>query len=140
MKNKREKNILIIIVVSIFILLTIGCRKSSTSTSINIKNNSLPDPVIVTKNSINFIVDPRIELSSIIQYLSDCDDSYGIMANYDFEYKRRVDEHFNNYKNHKAVKMFNKMTRCGCNHHVPPSIMLGMTNDYNLVRILKCTV
>ncbi len=68
--------------------------------------NLLPDPVLVQKNGVVITVDPRLELMSIVQYLSD--DNHAYMRKEGTSYSRRVKEYFEKYKNHPLIDFMNK--------------------------------
>jgi hypothetical protein len=55
-----------------------------------------------SQKKINVIVDERMELMNVVQYLS----GYPILAPGDFSYQKEVEEYFAPYKNHNAVKLY----------------------------------
>ncbi|MBV1816516.1 DUF4932 domain-containing protein [Anaerosalibacter bizertensis] len=130
---KIKSKISIIIFISILIGgLIIGCNNDKEISSINNYKESLKKPITITKNSLNIMIDPRIELLSIVQYLSNYDEEYDLMTKYDFEYRGRVDEYFTPFKEHKAVKLFDRLSDKGFLYHIPPETMLYMTNKFKL--------
>ena len=74
-------------------------------------------------NSINAIVDPRVELMSIIQYLAEDKN----INNTDSIYKQKVDEHFKAYKNHEVVAFYKELSEKGFKYDAPPTFMLYLT-------------
>lgn len=74
-------------------------------------------------NSINAIVDPRVELMSIIQYLAEDKN----INNTDSIYKQKVDEHFKAYKNHEVVAFYKELSEKGFRYDAPPTFMLYLT-------------
>lgn len=86
--------------------------------------------------SINVNVDPRIELLSVIQIISDYHSRYYLMTNYDFEYKHDVIDYFSQYKDHQAVKLFDKMSHLPYgffNFHRPPELMIHPSDPPGLL-------
>lgn len=78
-------------------------------------------------NSINAIVDPRVELMSIIQYLAEDKN----INNTDYIYKQKVDEYFKNYQNHEVITFYKELNKKGFSYHVPPAFMLYLTQQLN---------
>ncbi|MCJ7507636.1 MAG: DUF4932 domain-containing protein, partial [candidate division Zixibacteria bacterium] len=66
-----------------------------------------------TTDTLVITVDSRIELLGVVQFLSDYGERYGLITQYDFPYKNDVREHFQQYANHPAVKLFAKMSAQG---------------------------
>nr|WP_276536536.1 DUF4932 domain-containing protein [Tissierella carlieri] len=98
------------------------------------------EPITESKNSINVSVDPRIELLSIVQVLSNynkIDDS--LITEWDFEYKDKIIEKFSQYRNHKAVKQFKKMSNLGFSYDAPPGLMLFMDKNFNVREDVELT-
>ena len=58
-------------------------------------------------NGLNISIDGRQELISIVQYLG----GYFRLNNLELDYKKDVDAYFGTYKNHEAVKLFQKLTK-----------------------------
>lgn len=87
-----------------------------------------PKPVKVT-------VDPRIELLSAVRLLSGDQDTLDSMTRFDFPYKQKMAEFFGKYKDHRAVRLLNEMSKEGFNacaqHELlmcasdPPGLSLG---------------
>ncbi len=74
-------------------------------------------------NSINAIVDPRVELMSIIQYLAEDKN----INNTDSVYKQKADEHFKAYKNHEVITFYKVLNEKGFSYDAPPTFMLYLT-------------
>lgn len=69
---------------------------------------SLPINVFTKdKKTINVSVDPRMELLSIVQLLSD----YPILTRLNFSYKQEIMDNFSSLKYHNAVSLFKEMVR-----------------------------
>lgn len=127
-----KKNKIISIVFCIIMLFIVGCTTS------NIDNNDIileeNNQIIKEFNNINMVIDPRIELLSVIIYLSpDYDKNTMSIVPSDSSYKKDVEEYFGKYKNHKAVNLFNlRLASSGFSYDAPPTAMLFLTNTPNL--------
>jgi len=78
----------------------------------------------ITVGRLNVTIDPRIELLSAVQLLSD----YFGITEYDFSYKKDVLRYFSDYKSHEAVKIFKEMSDGGFNYDAPPHAMLHLSD------------
>lgn len=74
--------------------------------------------------SINVWVDPRIELLSVVQYLSDYGGRFRLLTDHDFTYKRDIEKRFAEYRDHEAVHLFTEMSDEGFTYDAPPGAML----------------
>ncbi len=84
-------------------------------------------------STINIAVDARVELLAIIQFLSPSyDKRTGLMAKYDIDYKNDVTEHFGEFKEHRAVKLFDKMSPRGFSYDGPVLAVLHLDNTPQL--------
>lgn len=83
-------------------------------------------PVTRLSNNINITVDPKVELVAIVQYLSQYDQ---LMTEADFSYRSDVDQYFQEYRNHEAVTLFDKMTKTGFIFSTPATFALGLTDS-----------
>lgn len=93
--------------------------------------NLLPESVQKKVNSIQVAIDPRVELISVVQYLSEFRDSEEpLIIKDDFAYRREVDAYFVPYKQHAALRMIADMSKAGCSHSWPSLSMLYL--DENL--------
>lgn len=127
-------------IIALFILITFvlgGCESSRDAmyNQSELKLSSL----VIEKNNINVSVDARVELLSIVQYISDYDDRYNLMTKFNFPYKEWVEEYFSDYKNHRAVKEFNKLAKRGFSYDAPPALMLYLTEDLRLREDVEVT-
>ena len=62
--------------------------------------------------AVDVIIDPRIELMTIVQYLSgNYEQRTNLITNFDFEYKREIEQHFRPFADHPAVATFSAMAR-----------------------------
>ena len=96
------------------VLVGVGCDRDSALPYIL--------PVEMVRNDIRITVDPRVELVSIVQYLS----RHGEMiTTADFSYRTDVDEHFGKYRNHEAVTMYESMVEAGFRFSSPANFALG---------------
>lgn len=133
---KKSFIFLLMVLVLISYVLS-GCTKAQPSVANHI---TLAEPIIGTKSSINIVVDPRIELLSIVQYLGNyknLNDSF--INNYSFEYKEKIDQHFSSFKDHEAVKFFDKISKKGLTFDAPPALMLFMDDNFNLREDVELT-
>lgn len=131
--NKMKKNKAISLVLCIILVFITGC----TSTRVENKHdtNGKENKQIAKEfNNINMIVDPRIELLSVIIYLCpDYNESTKSITPENLSYKKDVEERFNKFKNHKAVKIFRSMfNNNGFSYDAPPTAMLFLSNTPNL--------
>ena len=82
---------------------------------------------------INVRVDPRLELLSIVQYLSGYDKAKALLTKLDFEYKKDIEKHFSKYKTHAAVKIFENIGVNGSfDYSAPPTAMLHLSSPPDL--------
>lgn len=86
-------------------------------------------------DTLNITVDPRIELLTAVQQQSD----YKVLTNFDFTYKAAMEEYFQGYRKHDAIKSFNKLKNLGFNYDAPPETMLFLSNPPNLTENLEIT-
>jgi len=95
------------------------------------RGTSLPYilPVSTVRNKINITVDPRVELISIVQYLSSYDE---LMTSADFTYRADVDEYFAEFSDHQAVNLYESMVGTGFKYSSPANFALGLTDGLYL--------
>ena len=121
------------------------------------------EPVILRREGVDFTVDPRIELLSIIQFLSGSNDLLSITQNIgatdekmqeefsfipgapiiitklNFSYREDVVEWFSNHSDHPAVKLFSKMTLQGFTYSTPIQALLYLSQPPDLrLRLPGC--
>ncbi|MEG0775402.1 DUF4932 domain-containing protein, partial [Clostridium sp.] len=89
-------------------------------------------PVSQNVNGINMMIDPRMELLSVVQATGTYDEQYDLITNVDFDYKKDIMKYFSDFSNHDAVKVFNNMSRSGFSFDAPPTAMLYLSNPLNL--------
>lgn len=78
-------------------------------------------------------MDPRIELLSIVQYLSDYGNRFsGLVTGLDQTYRSEVDAWFSQFKGHQAIQMFNSMSSKGFSFDAPPAALLYMNSDFSI--------
>ncbi len=78
---------------------------------------------LCASSSVAVVVDPRIELMTIVQRLS----GYAVLTKVDSDYRRAVDEYFAPYKEHRAVKLFGAMSKARFAYDAVPKAMLAFT-------------
>jgi hypothetical protein len=76
---------------------------------------------------LNVVVDPRIELLSVVQILSSYDQHTGLITKQSFAYKQDILNTFGQYRSHRAIKVFDRMSRNGFSFDAPPAVMLYLT-------------
>jgi hypothetical protein len=93
----------------------------------------LDEATLVKKNSLSIAVDPRIELLSIVQYLSDYGNRFsGLVTGFDQTYRAEVNLWFSKFRSHQAIQMFNSMSSKGFSFDAPPAAMLYMNPDFSI--------
>ena len=84
---------------------------------------------LADSQSIKVTVDPRMELLSAVQLVSGYQDKYpGLITRFDFPYKQKMADYFGKYKDHRAVRLFDEMSKKGFNYDTPPSLMLCLSD------------
>jgi hypothetical protein len=105
----------------------------------NIVSEIVLEPIKKNINGVNIMIDPRIELLSVVQSLSSYDEKYDLITNEKFSYKDMVKEHFSKYSKHKVIKSFDKMSSEGFSFDAPPTTMLYLTNPLKLTQKQELT-
>lgn len=77
---------------------------------------------------VNVSVDPRIELLSAVQLLS----NYSLLTQLNFQYKKEMLDYFSSFKSHPAVTKFIEMSNMDFNYDAPPTAMLFLSNPPEL--------
>lgn len=91
------------------------------------------EPVSVKQNSLAVVVDPRMELLSILQYLSEYRTTYpALVTQSQFRYRTDVDEWFSRSKDHPVMEMFSRMSSKGFSFDAPPNFILYLNQDLSL--------
>ena len=116
---------LIILSLVLFIFILSGCSIFTKS-----KENK---EVSMKLNNVKVSIDPRIELISIIIYLSPTYDSNvkSILPE-NTTYKTDVENYFRQYENHEVIKTFDSMFCTSYDYDAPPTTMIYLTNTPNL--------
>ena len=86
-------------------------------------------PVTMVRNNVNITIDPRVELMSIVQYLSDYDE---LITTAEFKYRSDVDEYFADFQEHRTIKMYEDMVLTGFKYSSPANFALSLTGDLRL--------
>jgi hypothetical protein len=84
------------------------------------------------------VVDPRIELLAAVQAISDYGEWTGLITRYDFPYKQEVIAHFEPFREHRAVTLFETMAREGFSFDAPVSAVLHHGGPPELAPIAPC--
>lgn len=123
----------LVILLSFIIICLSGCSTINKTDEKPFELSAENNPVIKTSNNINFLIDPRIELLSVILYLSpNYNENVKSIIPFDSSYKNEIEEWFGDYKSHKAVKLFDSMFNSGFSYDAPPTGMLFLTSTPNL--------
>jgi hypothetical protein len=84
-------------------------------------------------HGIRVAVDPRLELISIVQYLSGYRHArQPLVTNETSEYRQQVDAWFSRFKDHAAVREFEAMAEKGYSFSRPPVSMLYLDDHFRL--------
>ena len=111
-------------------IIATGCVKSEPVITSEVY---LSESITESKNSINVVVDPRLEILSIVQFLSNYKESFpNEITNFEFEYKDKIEEHFGDFIDHKAVKAYEKKLP-NFSYSIPPELILYMNDDFTLM-------
>lgn len=86
-------------------------------------------PVSIIQNNVRITIDPRVELMSIVQYLSSHKD---LITTADFAYKEDVDKHFAGFRNHQAVTMYEDLVSTGFRFSIPANFALSLTEGLEI--------
>jgi hypothetical protein len=125
---KKIKYLHLFGIILLLFLITSSCGgKKEEETDLGLLVDS-----IQVSHSLNVTVDPRIELLAVVQFLSNYDQRTGLITKFDFPYKKEVKEYFSPYKDHPAVKLFEKMSADGFSFDAPPAAMLCLSDPPNL--------
>ncbi|WP_139902041.1 DUF4932 domain-containing protein [Clostridium thermarum] len=124
---------------SIFILIALGIyinKYNHRDISVNkFKSEVVLEPIKINLNGINIMIDPRIELLSVVQFLSSYDEKYDLITNENFAYKDVINNYFSQYSNHQVIKTFDKMSSEGFCFDAPPTAMLYLSNPLELFQV-----
>lgn len=95
-------------------------------------------PIIKRSNSINIVIDPKIELLSIIQNIGAYRENLLFLLNKEeFPYKKEALESFSKFKSHKAVTMMDDLSTRMFRFSAPPSFVLYLDDDFNIRENIK---
>ena len=81
---------------------------------------------------IKFVVDKRTEVMEVLQKISSYFMRYPrLNVAFDLPYIKDVENYFSKYKNHKAVKLLEKVfTKLSFNYDAPMALVLQMNEDF----------
>jgi len=116
------KRILCLLITVILVLAGVGC------------SNTGPDapyilPVTVVRDNVNITIDPRVELMSVVQYLSSYNE---LLTTAEFTYRSDVDEYFADFRKHRAVTMYEDMVPMGFKYSAPANFALSLTDGLQI--------
>ncbi len=82
---------------------------------------------------VDVSVDPRIELLLIVQHLTgDYEKRTRLITDFDFAYKREIEEHFRPFAMHTVVMTYRAMALKGFSFDAGPQAMMRLTADQSL--------
>lgn len=84
-------------------------------------------------DSVNVLVDPRLELLSVIQLLNE----YFLITKYDQQYKQDAIKYFKEYQAHEAVKYFKALSDKGFKFSYPAESVLYLKHDFSVNNALQ---
>lgn len=90
------------------------------------------DTAAAQRQELEFDVDPRIELLAAAQLLSDYEERFNLITNFDFPYKEAMKAHFAPFADHEVVSLFEEMSRTGFSFDAPPYVMLHLSEPPEL--------
>ena len=86
-----------------------------------------------TIGKLNIFVDERIELLSVVQYLSNYGEQYPFLVTIEENlYTRKVDEYFKYIKKDDVISKFEELSNNGFDFHVPIKFMLHLNENLNI--------
>ncbi|MCM1991258.1 DUF4932 domain-containing protein [Oceanirhabdus seepicola] len=131
MKNRKKYYLIGLVFILSIGVTTIFFRnntKIEKEVSVNSEGIIVLKPIVQEVKGINISIDPRIELLSAVQLISDYDVRYGLITKEEFKYKKDMEDYFSKYSDHEVVKLFNGMTNFGFTFGEPPEAMLHLSN------------
>ena len=92
-----------------------------------------PEPAAPASVEVDVSVDPRIELLLIVQHLTgDYEKRTRLITDFDFAYKREIEEHFRPFAMHTVVMTYRAMALKGFSFDAGPQAMMRLTADESL--------
>ena len=89
--------------------------------------------IVKNINGLNIIIDKRIEMLSVIQYLAESK-----MVKMDkITYAENISKYFDQYKNHKVVSLYKEMEMRGFVYDAPVHTMLFLDTDFKKVKEIE---
>ncbi len=79
--------------------------------------------------SLQVLIDPRLELLSVIQFFSDYGEKYRPLTDFDSDYRQAVVAYFSDFKEHGAVTLFGQLVQAGFNFSYPVDFAFSLTFD-----------
>lgn len=131
----RNKRIIIPILLVLVVLMTSCAGKDQKVSESELSSMEVLEPVIQSVDSLNIMIDPRIELLSAVQLIS----GYEHLTQLQFPYTKRMGEYFKAYEGHAAVKKFQDLSKRGFSYDAPPAVMLYLSNPIALQQRLPFT-
>lgn len=86
-----------------------------------------------TIGKLNICVDEKIELLSVVQYLSNYGEQYPFLVTIEENlYTRKVDEYFKHIKKYDVISKFEELSNNGFDFHVPIKFILHLSENFNI--------
>lgn len=87
-----------------------------------------------TINQVSVTIDPRMELLSVVEYLSNYGENFNfnLVCRDDFYYTLRIKEYFDKHRNHPVIKLLEEMSSQDFRFEAPPTTMLYLSNPPEL--------
>lgn len=103
-----------------------------SASSVERADVTLPQSLTVSAGGVTVEVDPMMELLSIIQYLGDYNELFGLITDVETSYQTDIDAYFAPYKDHAAIQFFNSVAKQGFAFDVPPTACLYLGKDFSI--------
>jgi hypothetical protein len=115
------------------ILLSILCLASWRAWASDVPGDCRLAPVASTVNSIRIMVDPRVELMSVVQFIGGYQGRYPVLlTKYTSSYRGDVERAFAAHRDDAAPALVDRLSQRGFNFNRPPFIMLHMDGEFGM--------
>lgn len=112
---------------------SVASRESADGRALKAKPaGKMPAALSKTVSGVTVGVNPMMEMLSVIQYLSDYDEQYGLMTAYETSYHADLEAAFRKFENHEAVEFFNDAMVKGFAFDAPPTAVLYLDENFNI--------
>ena len=76
---------------------------------------------------LNIMVDSKMELISIVEFLSGCLSEY-VLTRFNFKYKQEIIKYFSKYKNHQCIRFYTDLCNHDFNFDAPVETVLHLSS------------